>query len=199
MVSRPPGRFIGTFEIAIRRKRIGESLYASSFPRRKESRDRIIKATNSQTVVQMASLRATEKIHLTLRTTYDRWASTMTAEKNFYKNEGKTEGTDIQHQGLAQAVLAIVLWRPDTARARPSSLFKDEDSYSKVFDPNHLIGVYAVCATAMLQVGENPEVLQCEVDGQGQEQFALLCGDACHRTDDQEQETSRDGDREDRH
>lgn len=121
-------------------------------PKEEESRDRIIKATNSQTVVQMASLRATEKIHRDIEDYLRPMGLYYDRRKNFYKNEGKPRERIFSIKGLAQAVLAIVLWRPDTARARPSSLFKDEDSYSKVFDPNHLIGVYAVCATAMLQV-----------------------------------------------
>ena len=121
-------------------------------PKEEESRDRIIKATNSQTVVQMASLRATEKIHRDIEDYLRPMGLYYDRRKNYYKNEGKPRERIFSIKRMAQAVLAIVLWRPDTARARPSSLFKDEESYSKVFDPEYVIAVYALCAATMLHV-----------------------------------------------
>src|SRR4051794_7405632 len=39
-------------------------------------------------------------------------------------------------------MMAIALQAPDSARARPSSLIKDEDDYKRVFNPNLELGVY---------------------------------------------------------
>lgn len=111
-----------------------------------ESRDKIIKATNSQNAVQPATLRATDKIQrdieLTLKTSglfYDR-------RKNFYKNEGRPGDKIISIPLMAQAVMSIILQHPDTARARPSSLLKDNIVYSQVFSYDYPIALYSKAA-----------------------------------------------------
>ena len=116
------------------------------------SRYRIIKATNRQTAVQLASLRSTDKIHrdieqfLAARNLYyDR-------RKNFYKNEGKPRERIIGIPYLAQSVMAILLRRPDTARARPSSLLKRDDDYEKIYNPSYPLELYYVCVASMKRV-----------------------------------------------
>ena len=116
------------------------------------SRDRIIKATNRQMTVQLASLRSTDKIHRDIEQYlfgkdlyYDR-------RKNYYKNRGKPRDCIISIPFLAQSVMAIVLRRPDMARARPSTLLKKDDDYKTIFDPKHRIRLYFVCAEAMRRV-----------------------------------------------
>ena len=111
-------------------------------PSHADSRDRIIKATNSQTAVPPASLRATGKIHRDIEEYlyprglyYDR-------RKNFYKNEGKPRDRIIGIPQLAQATMAIVLARPDNARARPSSLLKRDDDYEQVYNLAYPIALY---------------------------------------------------------
>lgn len=113
------------------------------------SRDRIIKATNSQTAVQQASLRATDKIHRDIEEYlrprgwyYDR-------RKNFYKNEGKPLDRVIGIPQMAQATMAIALAQPEQARARPSSLLKDDKNYGLIYSPDYPIGLYLVCASIM--------------------------------------------------
>ncbi|MDE0100015.1 MAG: AIPR family protein [Truepera sp.] len=124
-------------------------------PPEEESADRIIKATNSQTAVSQASLRATDKIHRDIEEFlwpkglfYDR-------RKNYYKNEGKPRDKIIGIPHLAQAVMAIVLQKPDTARARPSSLLKKDEDYSHVFNPDYPVGLYHVCAETMQRVEQH--------------------------------------------
>lgn len=114
-----------------------------------DSRDRIIKATNSQTSVLPPSLRATERIHhliesylLSENIYYER-------RNNYYKNRGKPKAEILTIKQLSQAVQAIALWRPDSARARPTDLFKDQKSYEEVFDDEYPIALYSVCAHAM--------------------------------------------------
>ena len=117
-----------------------------------ESRDRVIKATNSQNPVQTASLRATEKIHRDIEEYLRPKGIFYDRRKNYYKNDGKPRDKIIGIPYLAQAVMAIVLRRPDSARARPSSLLKAEDDYKKVFDSSYPINLYYVCAEAMRQI-----------------------------------------------
>jgi hypothetical protein len=91
-------------------------------PDEDDSRDRIIKATNSQTPVQPASLRATDRIHRQIEEYLRPRGLFYDRRKNFYKNEGKPRDKIIGIPHMSQAVMAILLQRPDTARSRPSSL-----------------------------------------------------------------------------
>ncbi len=121
-------------------------------PEEDESRDRIIKATNSQTVVQLSSLRATDRIHRDIEEYFRPKGLFYDRRKNYYKNEGKPRDKIIGIPFLAQAIMAIVLQRPDNARARPSSLLKKDDDYKRVFSPSYPIGLYYVCAVVMRRV-----------------------------------------------
>ena len=58
-------------------------------PTEEESRDRIIKATNSQTVVLLSSLRATDKIHRDIEEYLRPRGLFYDRRKNYYRNEGK--------------------------------------------------------------------------------------------------------------
>jgi hypothetical protein len=53
---------------------------------------------------------------------------------------------------MAQAVMSIVLQRPDTARARPSSLIKRDEEYQRLFSASYPIEVYRASAQIMKQV-----------------------------------------------
>jgi hypothetical protein len=50
--------------------------------------------------------------------------------------------------------MAIALQRPDDARARPSSLMKRNDDYSRLFNPKFPIRMYFFCASLMRFVEE---------------------------------------------
>ncbi len=121
-------------------------------PREDESRDRIIKATNSQTVVPPSSLRATDRIHRDIEEYLQQRGLFYDRRKNYYKNEGKPRDKIVGIPYLAQAVMAIVLRQPDQARARPSSLLKSDEDYGRVFNPSYPIELYYVCAEAMRRV-----------------------------------------------
>lgn len=121
-------------------------------PSEAESRDRIIKATNSQTAVQQASLRATDKVHRDIEEYFRPRGLYYDRRKNYYKNEGRPRDKIIGIPHLAQSVMAVLLHRPDTARARPSSLLKRDEDYSKVYSESHPIEMYYTCAEVMRRV-----------------------------------------------
>jgi hypothetical protein len=112
-----------------------------------ETRDKIIKATNSQNAVQPASLRATDKVQRDIEETLKAAGLYYDRRKNYYKNEGKPADKIISIPLMAQAVMSLILARPDTARARPSSLIKDNSVYSKVFSEDHPISLYLVAGS----------------------------------------------------
>jgi hypothetical protein len=117
-----------------------------------ESRDRIIKATNSQTPMPVASLRATEKIHRDIEEYLGPFGLYYDRRKNFYKNEGRPIEKIVSISQMAQGVMALALQRPDSARARPSSLLKRTDDYGTVFNPNYPISLYLLCPLVMKRV-----------------------------------------------
>ena len=124
-------------------------------PSEAESRDRIIKATNSQTAVQQASLRATDKVHRDIEEYFRPRGLFYDRRKNYYKNDGKPRDKIVGIPHLAQAAMAILLQRPDTARARPSSLLKKDEDYSKVYSDSHPIKMYYTCAEIMRRVEDH--------------------------------------------
>ena len=121
-------------------------------PSEEESRDRIIKATNRQTSIQSSSLRATEKIHRDIEDHLMSKGLFYDRRRNYYKNQGKPRRKIISIPYLAQSVMAIFLRRPDTARARPSSLLKADATYQQVFNSQYPISLYYVCAEAMCRI-----------------------------------------------
>ena len=116
-----------------------------------ETRDKIIKATNSQNPIQPATLRATDKVQRDIEEALKSAGLFYDRRKNYYKNEGKAADKIISIPLMAQAVMTIILGRPDTARARPSSLIKDNTVYSEVFSESHPIGLY-VNAAALIRL-----------------------------------------------
>lgn len=121
-------------------------------PTAAESRDRVIKATNSQTAIPPASLRATDKIHRDIEEYLRQFDLYYDRRKNFHKNEGRPLEKIIGIPLMAQAVMSILLQRPDDARARPSTLLKDDADYAKVFSAAMPIEVYRVCAAIIKRV-----------------------------------------------
>lgn len=121
-------------------------------PEAGESRDKIIKATNNQTRIPVASLRATEKIHRDIEEYLGHYSLYYDRRKNFYKNAGKPLDKIVSIAQLGQSVMALALQRPDTARARPSSLLKNDAEYGTVFNEDYPIALYLFCTQAMRRV-----------------------------------------------
>lgn len=119
-----------------------------------ESRDRIIKATNSQTSIPEASLRATDSVHGNIEASLTPFGLFYDRRKNFYKNQGKPVEQIVSIALMAQAVMSIVLQRPDDARARPSSLLKKDEDYKAIFSNSHPLSMYRVCAQVVKRVDD---------------------------------------------
>lgn len=114
-------------------------------PQSEESRDRIIKATNSQTPIPAASLRATDKIHRDIEEYLYSKGYFYDRRKNYYKNIGKPIKKIVSIPFVAQAVMACALSDPANARARPSSLIKNNETYVKVFSPSYPLDIFWKC------------------------------------------------------
>ncbi|WKV50787.1 AIPR family protein [Dickeya fangzhongdai] len=115
-------------------------------PENEVSRDKIIRATNSQTPIPKASLRATDSIHRDIEDYFKPRGFFYDRRKNFYKNEGKKPADIVGLPFLAQCLMAITMHKPDTARARPSTLLEDDASYEKLYDTSNNINSYYIAA-----------------------------------------------------
>lgn len=94
----------------------------------------IIKATNSQNRVSSASLRAAEPFQRDIEEYLARHGYFYERKKNQYKNLQKPRAQIVEVLELAQAIAAIILCEPHTARGKPSALVRDP-LYGKVFNP----------------------------------------------------------------
>jgi len=121
-------------------------------PQEDASRDRIIKATNSQTSIPSASLRATDKIHRDIEDFLVARGIYYDRRKNYYKNQGKPVKKIVGIPYLAQAVLACARHDPANARARPSSLLKNDETYGRIFSEKYPLALYFKCASLARRV-----------------------------------------------
>ena len=111
-------------------------------PSDEKSRLKIIKATNSQTDVPIASLRATDEIHLNIEDYFLSMGYFYDRRKNYYKNAGKSADLIVSIPFLSQIITASVLREPDNSRARPSTLIKNDDEYKRIFDKDYDVDIY---------------------------------------------------------
>lgn len=109
-------------------------------------RDKIIKATNSQTSIPPASLRATDKIHRDIEEYLLPFSIYYDRRKNSQRNLGRPVDKIISISLMAQSIMAFVLQRPDSARARPSTLLKDDENYKSLFSTEYPIHIYFLAA-----------------------------------------------------
>ena len=136
-----------------------------------EVRDRIIRATNRQTAVSPASLRATDELQRKIETFFYGHELFYDRRKNYYRNISKPKDKIVSISGLAQAVMAMGLSRPDTARARPSTLLKSDSDYERVFDEKTPLAAYLWAAKAQRQV--DTFMLSTEAETSAQERTNL--------------------------
>jgi AIPR protein len=113
-------------------------------PESEETRDHIIRATNSQTPIPESSLRATDQIHRQIEEYLKPRGLYYDRRKNFYKNEGKKPKEIISVPFISQCLMSTLMQKPDSARARPSTLLNNKTSYAKLFHKNNALNTYYV-------------------------------------------------------
>ncbi len=114
--------------------------------------DKVIKSSNFQTPIAIASLKATDLFQRELEEYFKKNDLFYDRRKGYYKNIGKSPDKIISISSLAQSIIAIVHKEPDFSRARPSSLLKKEDDYKKVFNNNLPFNLYLFCAKLMIYI-----------------------------------------------
>ena len=115
-------------------------------PDSEESRDNIIFSTNNQTNIPKSSLRVTDPIHLQIELYFKGRGLFYDRRKNYYKNQGRKTNEIIGVSFLGQCLITLFLKKPDYARARPSTLLTDDDTYNILYEDNQDLEVFYKCA-----------------------------------------------------
>jgi hypothetical protein len=118
------------------------------------TRDQIIRATNRQTNVTDASLRATDEVQRNIESYFLTKGWYYDRRKNYYKNEGKEASKIVGIPLLGAAMTAMGLSRADKARGKPSSLLKNDEDYRQVFHPGIDLEVYFWAAKTQKRVND---------------------------------------------
>ncbi|MGW1990564.1 AIPR family protein [Embleya sp. NPDC001921] len=116
------------------------------------TRDLVIRATNRQTAITDASLRATDEIQRNIEDYFLTHGWYYDRRKGYYKNDGKDPSKIVSIQFLGASITAMGLSRPDKSRGKPSSLLKNDDDYKLVFNPSINLEIYLWAARLQRQV-----------------------------------------------
>ncbi|WP_432361451.1 AIPR family protein [Sporosarcina sp. UB5] len=136
----------------------------------KESRDRIIKSTNSQNPVPHSLLRATDKVQRNIEDYFLRKDYFYDRRKNYYRNLQKPISKIISINYLSQCLTAILFDNPSKARSNPTILTKSDEDYDLLFPQRRDTHVYYNCILIMKQT---EEYLKTELQTKDEEDEAI--------------------------
>lgn len=106
-------------------------------------RDRIIRATNSQTSLGPSALRATDKVQRQIEEYLQKHGLYYERRRHLYHNQGIPVQNLVSIDQMSQAVLASLAQFPHVARGQSSRVF-EPDIYDHLFAPSYPIGMFAV-------------------------------------------------------
>lgn len=110
-----------------------------------ETRNNIIKATNFQTSITPISLKAMDVLHFSIEDRLKLYDLFYERRKGEYRALRKPRASIVSMRELGQALIAIALQHPDTARARPGTMLNNAERYEKVFPESVDTELYATC------------------------------------------------------
>lgn len=105
-------------------------------------RDTIIRATNNQTSVELASLHATDKIQRDIEDILERNGFFYERRKNYYLNLGHSPSEIITPLSLSAGFVNLVLKSPHKATILKSRFMRSDESYDMVFSNKTPISVW---------------------------------------------------------
>lgn len=117
-----------------------------------ESRDSIIRATNSQTAIPPASLRSSDEVHRNIEDFLKSNGYYYDRKKNYYKNLGMPIAKIVSIPHMAQIMMSVFLLKPQIARSRPSTLINSDEEYRKIFSLDNPIDIYLKAVQIMKSV-----------------------------------------------
>lgn len=115
-------------------------------------RKKIIRATNNQSSVELASLTATDKIQRDIEDILLRHEWYYERRRNYYKNVDKPRERFVDPLFLAVAVVALVRKAPHSASRLKTRFMRDSESYLSVFSDRLPILIWPKLVSIMKQV-----------------------------------------------
>jgi hypothetical protein len=123
-------------------------------------RDGIIRATNNQTDVELASLHATDKIQRDIEDVLLRHGLFYERRKKFYANQGHTPDELVTPLYIAAGYVALVMKSPHRAALLRSKFMRSQGSYETVFNEKTPITVWPKIAHILKRVDAELEILR---------------------------------------
>jgi hypothetical protein len=123
-------------------------------------RDRIIRATNNQTAVELASLRATDKIQRDIEEILERYGWFYERRKNYYRNIGKPPTKLVTTMYLASGMVCLILKNPTKAASLRSRFMQRDDTYSQVFSDSIPLQAWVSIVEILKRVDEGLEIIR---------------------------------------
>ena len=121
-------------------------------PPNDQARRRIIKATNTQTPVDTLSLSANDDIQFDIEELFKLYEIFYDRRKGEYRRLRKPVSKIVSMRELAQTVIAIVLQKPNDARARPMTVLNTQDGRDRVFDVKAKRELFLTCVLIDRQI-----------------------------------------------
>ena len=115
-------------------------------------RDRIIRATNNQSPVEIAALHATDKIQRDIEEILERNDWYYERRRNYYRNIGKPQSRFVTPLYLASSVVAVVFKNPAKATRLKAKFMRVQNSYDAVFSATLPIEIWPVLVSIYKQV-----------------------------------------------
>jgi hypothetical protein len=126
-------------------------------------RDSVIRSTNSQNEMPEEALRATDPIHRQIETLFHRYNLYYDRRQGYYRDQGKPVAQIVSVVELVQAMLSVVLRRPDEARGRPRDYVKKDTLYTSIFGKDqHDLNIYLKSVQIVRTVGDFLDTLGLE-------------------------------------
>lgn len=112
-------------------------------------RDTIIRATNNQTDVELASLHATDKIQRDIEDILERADLYYERRKNFHNNMGHPSSKIVTPLYLASGYVNLVIKSPQKASTLRAKFMRSDESYSHVFSEKTPIEIWPKIASIL--------------------------------------------------
>lgn len=122
-----------------------------------ETRDAIIRSTNNQTTVELASLHATDKIQRDIEEVLSRSGFFYERRKNYYANIGHSPSEILTPLYIGAGYVALVLKNPWRAAGLRSRFMRSDDSYAQVFSHDTPLALWPRIAAVLKEVDRGLE------------------------------------------
>ncbi|HYI01287.1 AIPR family protein [Hyalangium sp.] len=135
-------------------------------------RDRIILATNSQSVVELASLRATDKIQRDIEDILERHEWYYERRRNYYRNIGKPPSRFVTPMYIAAGYVSLIKKSPATAARLKSRFMREDESYAEVFSERTPLQAWPIITDVLKRTEDGLALVRPTKPGEGERFFA---------------------------